>query len=313
MKVQVSAFDVELESKEIDLATLVKNLGDMNGLQQEERRQYYFDEVSFPGFCVGVVITVKDQKSFCTLDETEDGVSVIRVNGLKEGDSIMDFNFFVINMNNGIGVYQHYHQSAALSSLEKRFKFGLKDLYESRVSEEIAIEEARKGNSISKAAERRINKKYRSNVKVRTLVSRETLENILTRYSKVKGMEYSYTALTPVVRHATPLGQRVVKKKESIVFSNPGIVATLSREISQAITDFSIDKGRVFVEDAQGLRDVVKIFDMPERLWEMDYDDVVAMIDNINVSDFAENKFLQSMVVIFDQKEYAHILRADVE
>ncbi|WP_346840910.1 hypothetical protein RAL92_21825 [Metapseudomonas otitidis] len=313
MQVQVSAFDVEVESEVTELTALIKNLAEMNGWQPEERREYYFDELSFPGFCVGVVITIKDQKSFCTLDEGEDGASVIRVNGLEEGNSIMDFNFFVINMDNGIGLYQHYHQSASISALQKRFTIGLKDLCETLADDEIALEEGRKGKELSKTAKTRIFRKHKSKVTVRTLVSRETLQNLLERYSKIKGMEYSYSVLAPVVRNATPLGARVAKKKENITFSNPSIVSTLSREISRAVRDYSIGKGRVFVEDAQGVRDVVKIFDMPEKLWEIDYDEVVQMIDNINVSDFAGNNFLQSMVDIFDRAEYAHILRADVE
>lgn len=313
MQVRVSAFDVDIQSPSINLASLLTFLASINGIQLEENREYYFDEHSFPGYCVGVIITIKDQKSYCTLAEDGQGGSVIKVNGLEEGDSIMDFNFFAINMRNGIGLYQHYHQSAAISSLDKRFRYALHELKEQIVLDEIAREEVRKGKQLSEAAKVKIRRKHKSFVKVRTLVSRETLRALLERYAKIKAMEYSYTALIPVVRNATPLGGRVEKKKEHITFSNPNIVATLSREINQAVQDFGIAKGRVFVEDAAGVPDVIKIFDMPEELWESDYDEVVALIDNINVSDFSHNLFLRSMIDLFDHEDYEHILQADVQ
>ncbi|MGE6793450.1 hypothetical protein ACQKFS_15675 [Pseudomonas guineae] len=311
MQVRVSAFDIDIDSDSINLDSLIDFLTEINGIQLEDRREYYFDDQSFPGFCAGVIITIKDQKNYCTLVEDDTGSPVIKVNGLAEGSAIMDFNFFAINMANGIGVYQHYHQSAAISSLEKRIKFGLKELKNQLIANEIAVETTRKGSALTKIATARINRKHKSLVKVRTLVSRETLRALLAKYAKIKGMEYSYTTLLPVVRNATPLGARVEKKKEVISFSNPSIVATLSREINEAIADYDIAKGRIFVEDANGLNDVIKIFDMPEELWERDYDDVVALIDNINVSDFGNNQFLGAMIDLFKHKDYAHVLQAD--
>lgn len=309
MLVRVSAFEVDLESATITLDSLVENLCALNGAQ-DGNREYYFNDDSFPGFCAGVIITIKDQKHYCTLETNEDGEHVIQVNGLEENNSIMDFNFFAINMDNGIGVYQHYHQSAAISALDRRFKDGLKDLKESLIAAEIA--EARKSSRVkfTHKREHEIKKKHASKVQVRTLVSNEGLRELLLQYSKIKGMEYHYTTLLPEVRHATPLGNRIEKKKETITFTNPDIVKTLSKEIVQAVSSFQMAKGRVFVEDAEGTKDIVKIFDMPEELWERDYDEVVQMINNINVSNFEENEFLQAMIDLFDNKNYKHILRA---
>jgi len=311
MLVRVSAFEVDICSENISLEQTVANLVGMNGIQSA-RREYYFDTQSFPGFCVGVIITIKDQRSFCTLGADVDGGHVIQVNGLEEGNSIMDFNFFAINMDNGIGLYQHYHQSASITALDRKFKDGLSYLKERLVGSEIAEAVARKGEDISNSAKVKIKRKYSSRVEVRTLVSKSTLRQLLQQYSKIKGMEYTYSVLSPVVLDATPLGNRVKKKKENIVFTNPNIVATLSREIADVVRNADIAKGRVFVEEADGTAEVIKIFDMPEYLWERDYDDVVKMIDNINVSDFEGNDFLRAVVDLFGQEQYQHILKAEV-
>lgn len=311
MLVRVSAFEIDLESGTIDLASLIENLCELNGLQ-EGNREYYFNNESFPGFCAGVIITIKDQKHFCTLETNEDGEHVIQVNGLEENNSIMDFNFFAINMDNGIGVYQHYHQSAAISALEKRFKYGLKDLKDSLIASEIA--QARLGRrKFTNKRETEIKRKHASKVRVRTLVSHEGLKDLLLHYSKIKGMEYHYTTILPKVRHATPLGNRIEKKKETITFTNPNIVRTLTNEIVEAVGAFNMAKGRVFVEEADGTKDIIKIFDMPEELWSRDYDEVVQMINNINVSNFEDNDFLRAMIGLFDNRDYAHILRAQEE
>lgn len=312
MLVRVSAFDVDIESKTIDLGSLTDSLCSINGIQ-DGNREYYFDCESFPGFCAGVIITIKDQKNYCTLKTDEHGEHIIQVNGLEENNTIMDFNFFAINLENGIGVYQHYHHSAAISSLDKRFKVGLKDLKEQLIAAEIAAATQANNGNISKNRETKIRARHKSKVQVRTLVSKQGLAELLVHYAKIKGMEYHYSALTPDVRHATPLGNRVQKKKETITFSNPNIVDALSREIVQAIGAFDIGKGRVFVEQADGTDDIIKIFDMPEELWERDYDEVVQLINNINISNFIDNQFLHTLIALFDDDRYKNILRAEIQ
>ncbi|MFV9494929.1 hypothetical protein ACNUI5_25615 [Pseudomonas aeruginosa] len=90
------------------------------------------------------------------------------------------------------------------------------------------------------------------------------------------------------------------------------LVAILSAEIAAAIEEFPFAKGKVFVEDAQGKNEIVKMFDIPEVLWEADYDTVVAMINNIDPADFANNTFLQDIVALFDHQDFSPILRAAV-
>lgn len=312
MLVRVSAFEVDLQSNTIGLNDLTGNLCAINGLQ-DGNREYYFDCESFPGFCSGVIITIKDQKNYCTLTTDEHGAHIIQVNGLEENNSIMDFNFFAINLENGIGVYQHYHQSAAISSLDRRVKSGLKDLKEQLIAAEIAATTQANGGRLSKYREGKIRSRYKSKVQVRTLVSKQGLAELLAHYAKIKGMEYHYSALTPAIRFATPLGDFVQKKKESITFANPNIVNTLSRGIVEAVNAFDIDKGSIFVEQEDGTDDIIKIFDMPEELWEKDYDEVVQLINNINVSNFKENQFLHTLIGLFDDPRHINTLRAEIE
>lgn len=312
MLVKVSAFDVDLTSQILDLQSVAALAVGVTGIEIENERIFYFDTAAFTGFCVGVIITVKDQKSFCTLDIGGAGGAVIKVNNLDEHNQIMDFNFFVLNLENGIGVYQHYHQSAPLSSLERLLKIQVRLEKERRIADAVVAEEARQGKELSAYQAGKIQRQHKSYLKVGIVVRPETLKSQLEEYQKIKGMEYTYTVLTPSILDATPLSNRIKKKKETLIFTNPNIVASLSREISDAVRQFGITRGKVIVEDEEGVTRYIKIMDMPEVLWEQEYETVVAMIDDINPHDFANNEYLKSLVALFDHADYTHILRADV-
>src|SRR5689334_13966481 len=63
---------------------------------------------------VGLLVTIKDQKTFCALREKDDGFEV-DVHELERGTSLMDFNYFVQSRKTGRALYQVYHHSCALS------------------------------------------------------------------------------------------------------------------------------------------------------------------------------------------------------
>ncbi|WIK39827.1 hypothetical protein [Pseudomonas aeruginosa] len=312
MLVKVSAFDIDINSAIFDYQAVADLAAGVTGIVFEENRTFYFDTAAFPGFCVGVIITVKDQKSFCTLDVGGAAGAVIKVNNLDEHNQIMDFNFFALNIENGIGVYQHYHQSAPLSVLERLLKVQVRTEKERRIAAAVAAEEARLGKQLSASQASKIQRAHKSYLKVGVVVRPETLKAQLEEYAKIKGMEYTYTVLTPEVLEATPLSNRIKKKKETLVFTNPNIVDSLAREISAAVRQFGINRGNVIVEDDEGVTRHIKIMDMPEVLWEQEYETVVALIDDINPNDFANNDYLKSLVDLFDHADYTHLLRANV-
>lgn len=134
MLVRISAFDMDIVSSLYDLRSFVGGLTARSG-QEYKGKIFYFDAESFEDFCVGVIITVKDQSKFCKLQSQADGGAKISVSNLEEAEKIMDFNFFAINLENGVGVYQGYHQAPALKTLSNRFKSVAKELRDAYVAE----------------------------------------------------------------------------------------------------------------------------------------------------------------------------------
>lgn len=310
MLVRISAFELTLESERHDRSTFTAELTARSG-QAIDNRTFYFDTTSYDGFCVGVIITVKDQSKFCKLESSADGKTKIRVSNLKETEQIMDFNFFALNLDNGIGIYQHYHQSAALSALAGRLRGVALELTNEALSEE----ESKHGKNfekLSKSKASKLRKKCKTQVSLSQIVTQEGLANILAEYKKIKAFDYVYTVLTPEVRFATPMSDFLRKKREIIYFTNPDLIDQLAYQIQATVKDRDIKKGRVLVEDDENMQKAIKIFDMPEYLWEQDYDVVVGTIDNIDPGDFGANKYLGQLVKLFERKDYAHILQANV-
>lgn len=307
MLVRVSAFEMAISSDMYDLRSFVGELTARSG-QEYKGKIFYFDASSFDDFCVGVIITVKDQSKFCKLKSQADGSAKISVSNLEEAEKIMDFNFFAINLENGVGVYQGYHQAPALKTLSNRFKSVAKELRDNYVADgEAALHQSGRHTA---AAVRRLKREARIRVGANPIISTQDLERRLAAYRKIKGLEYTYTVLVPRVAHATPLSDKVKKKRETLFFTNPNLVTQLAHEISLAIQDFAIRNGRVIVEDEDEDVKSVKIFEMPEVLWEEEYDVVVTKIDDIDPGDFAANKYLNEIMALFDKQEYAAMLRA---
>ncbi|MCC4261078.1 hypothetical protein LL270_10470 [Pseudomonas aestusnigri] len=260
MQVRVSAFEMSLEADRFTRAEFIDELVARSG-QPVENREFYFDKTSYPGFCVGVIITIKDQSKFCKL-QSEGGKKKIVVNNLKASEKIMEFNFFVLNMENGVGVYQHYHQSAALSALSYRMKCIGDELTANELASE-AVVNGPDFNKLSKAAAKKLKKACKVRVSLSQVVTQAGLQKILESYKKIKALDYVLTTFTPAVRHGTPLSGRVHKKREILYFSHPKMVQALSEEITQAIAQYKIEKGRVIVQDADGSDKSIRIVDMP--------------------------------------------------
>ncbi len=307
MLVRVSAFDMDIASDLYDLESFVGELTARSG-QDYKGKMFYFDADSFEGFCVGVIITVKDQSKFCKLQSQADGSAKISVSNLDEAEKIMDFNFFAINLENGVGVYQGYHQAPALKTLSNRFKSVAKELRDRHVTEgEAALHQTGRHTA---AAVRRLKREAKIRVGANPIISTQDLERRLAAFRKIKGLEYTYTVLSPVVAHATPLSDKVKKKRETLFFTNPDLVTQLAQEITSAVRDFAIRHGRVIVEDEDEDVKSIKIFEMPEVLWEEEYDVVVTKIDDIDPGDFSANRYLNEIMALFDKQEYAAMLRA---
>ncbi|MGM0985404.1 MAG: hypothetical protein ACQEXI_00240 [Pseudomonadota bacterium] len=309
MKVRTYGFDVYTENLRVGIPELMQHLQERSGEEDNSKnveRRIYVDCNAYPDFYVGLIVTVKDHKNFCKLEESDEGVTVT-VESLTGDDKLMEFNFFVLNKKNGIGLYQHYHQSCAvrvfgayLVSRHARLRRRLKA-------------EALDYDALSAAEQRDISREFSPKLEFSQLVTKETLREMLERYKEIRSFEFAYTYLRPKKKRGRPLEKRVAKKREKLYFRNPEHKMDLAKEIGEFVKSKKPLSGNVNAVDHSGEAKVLKIFDMPDTFSEEEYDDVAIKLNNLRLHDFAGHKVMKELISICRSDEFRHIFEADAE
>jgi hypothetical protein len=314
MKVRMYGFEIESESAFVPIAKLMTHLVSNTGKPDQSRsieRRIFLDETSNKNYYLGLVVTVKDQKRFCRLENTK-GQIKITVENLTGNDKLMEFNFFVINKKNGIGLYQHYHQSCGLNVFGGYLISNHKDLREKFADEEIETKK-RTEEELSASRERSIRKKYRGRLRFSQLVRKDSLEIILKECKALKAFEYEISALDVDVRAGIPLSKYVKKLREKLTFSQGWSVPVLASAIAGAVKELSPRNGRVYALNEFDEDVSLRIFDMPDNFGEEDFDDVALKLHNLDLNAFGSHKVANELVYLCQSDDLKHIFEANLK
>jgi hypothetical protein len=258
-------------------------------------------------FIKGLVVTIKDQQKFCKL--AQDGLE-IEVENLVGDDKLLEFNFFVLNKSNNIGLYQYYHQSCGLSRFINLFKRQYRAVSNSNAETQIEIEKARAG-SITKRKEKGIRANYYDWLHMTQLIKQEDIEEILNQCAVIKSLTYDYTYVTDSRTAASPLNRYVDKKTLSLNFKRTQSLTDISRSLTQYFDGENITKGRVNVEDHDGNSFGISISNIPDCFGVDDYDRLVNRINGLNINRFFENQFFDILIDKYSDQDYQRILDAE--
>ena len=310
MKVKLYGFEVESEGV-VTLNDLFMdfqiNSGEPDTSRNIERR-IYLDNESNPSYCLGLIVTVKDRKKFCRLENDKKGTK-ITVENLKGKEKMMEFNFFVINKNNGLGVYQHYHQSCGIIVFGNYLISRYNKLRKSKIDTEINDSNC----EINKSRRKIINKKYKGKLKFFPLVRKESLDIILNEYKRVKAFEYEYSTLDIDKNIGVPLREYVIKKREKLTFGKNFSIKDLASGIIKTISAIKPEKGRVYVIDDFDEDSSVKIFDIPDNFGEEEYDAVAEKLHNLDIYSFSEHLVIGELINVCESDEYSYIFKAKLK
>jgi len=313
VKVRLYGFSLKAGHAKSSLNDLYDYMEQCSGQADNTRaneRRIYFSRDEDPTFARGLVVTVKDQKAFCKLID-ENGRLVISVENLQGDDKLMEFNFFVINKSNGIGLYQQYHHSCSLGV----FGGYLRDRYRT-ISEEMAnqaIESLRQHGEHTDRREAAIRRAYRGGLSVATLVHSGSLEAVLRQFEKIKSFEYEFAQLDAIREVAKPLQPLVKRRREKLTFEPRFAIGTIANAIQNAVNAMQPKSGRVHVETQEGDPLSVKLADIPEHFGEYDYDDVASQLDNLDTADFAQHHTFNELQGVCTSDHYRHIFTARLE
>lgn len=305
MKVRILGFSIDLtDNPSIDdlMTDIETNRIDTNK-QNENRggRLVFVNTNAYDDYYVGLVITAKNAKTYCQLKQDPDGAMKLVVSDLDPDASLMEFNFFVIKKDNGIGLYQHYHQSCSMNGtmklLQKRFNFVVRQKTEDAKKHYMENEELPKKRATTKA-----NKEYQGRFKWQMLISEEKLKKILTQMKRIKALELNFATLEveePLYRN---IKDDVVKNTQRFLFSQQAKFRDLVRNVINCVNDSDADSGRVIAID---INDNEQTFDISENLdvfGVYEFDDVSKKIDALEVDDFANSWMIKELINICNER-----------
>lgn len=312
MKVRLYGFTLEAGHTNSSLNDLYDHMelfsGNADNTRTNERR-IYFSKDADPTFARGLIVTVKDQKAFCKLID-ENGRLVISVENLQGDDKLMEFNFFVVNKTNGIGLYQQYHHSCSLGVFGAYLKERYRTISEGAANQAIAA--LRHQGQHTNRRETAIRRAHRGGLSVATLVHRGNLAAVLRQFMRIKSFEYEFAQLDAIREVAQPLQPYVTRRKEKVTFEPRYAVVTIANAIHNAVIAIQPKSGRVHVETEEGDLLSVKLADIPEHFGEYDYDDIASQLDNLDTADFAQHRTFTELQNVCNSDPYRHIFTARV-
>ena len=304
----VRILGISFEPKSIitmkDLFSYLNDIADERCEINNMERLVIVDQESVSKYFIGVVVTIKDQRRFCELAE-EQGKMKIKVVNLKDRQSIMDFNFFVINKDSYLGLYQHYHQSCSIG----QFAYLLSKRYREAAEQEID-DELEKSKGVTVAIEKRIKKKYAGKLSWDILVRKENLKNILLELQKIKSFEFDFMYLESKEPEYQPLRKTVRKERRKLTFIRNSPINFMAHEISKLANKLDLHDGRVRGEDLDGITRSIRIMDNPDNYGEYEYDDVALNLNDLDLDDINSSWVIKELLTIARKHKYIFESRA---
>lgn len=295
MKVKTYGISIAPECGKVSMQNLVDLMKNQSGASDNTKsneRRFYIASVD-EDFIAGLVVTIKDQKRFCKLHG--DGAAfTISVENIQGQQKLMEFNFFVLNIKNGLGLYQHYHQSCSPGTF---FDY-LKRRYISlrNASRDNEIEALKTGGTHTGKTEKQVRKAHSGGLSTAYLLRKDSLQEVLSKYKSIKNFHYEYAELAPEHTAGEPISPWVKRKRQVVTFVRNANVGALAAAIQQMAT--ALRGGHVGVVEETDDDEVplsVKIADIPDNFGESDYDALTQSLDNLDVTLFSQHQVIKDM------------------
>lgn len=271
----------------------------------EHNRIIYFNDTHSNDYFVVLLVTVKDQRTYCKLIN-ESGKLHVEVTALKSGANLMDFNFFVINKITGAGMYQHYHQSCSIGLFDALNKKRYSELRKSLLDQALVVPSNEQ--RLSRKNEKIIRSTYNGRIEFEILIRKENLKALIEELSHVKDFEFSLSTLTVDEPEFKPLSPFVRRERHNISFTQNSPVNNLARFIPRIIKSKKIEDGKVTGIDADGITRILRITDNPDNFGEYEYDDVAPRINDLDIEHFEKSWVVEQLITRC--KESSHIFES---
>jgi len=277
-------------------------------IEKKSGRMLFVDSNSNDLFYIGLIVTIKNQRKFCELMESGNSFKV-KVSKVGDSSHLMEFNFFVLNKENGVGLYQHYHQSCSIGQAMNM----IRSEYFSMLDDHICArkqELVKDGIDELKAA-KIAKKEVRRRFKWEQLVRKENLPELLAELDRIKAFETVFSYLEPEQTEFEHLSGLVKKQRRKFIFVRPDNPFKLIQAISGVVSDMDLKSGRVFGVDCDGYDRILKLQNNPDNFGEYNYDSVAEKINDLDVKKFNTSWVVRKLLEVCDEK--SHIFKAKIK
>jgi hypothetical protein len=310
----VTSFGISVKAgnAHISVDELFMHMELQNGVEdasKELARRFYIDTTSDPKFILGLVVTVKDQRKFLELVANSTNFQ-IRVNNLRGANKLMEFNFFVINKSNGLGVYQYYHGSCSPQTFGSYLITRYRAL--SNDSRDSAIANLHKQKKHTIKAERSIKSTHRFGLDFSLLVRPEGIKDILSSYKEIKSFSYEFLSLESAVSFGSPLNGLAKKVTEKVTFDPKVEKKKIAQGIDSMMSSIKANTARVHVVDDEDQPLSIKLLKIPDNFGEQEFDLLAEALDNLDVKVFKDHDLLTKLREVCTV-EFPHIFMAKVK
>ena len=179
---------------------------------------------------VGILIRTKDSRTLTTMEEGGQKFSV-STEELKAGTSLVDFNHFIVNEKNGMGLYQAYHHSVTLPTFTKVL--------------------GKKFHSFEGLAKyKNTNKSNSETFRCEQYLTRDALSKMVEQMSKISKIEYKL--VTGTVDRIFGVANNEIKYTRKVIAYNPKTTTLdlIKRKIKSALNLKSKDIEQIWVHGA---------------------------------------------------------------
>lgn len=277
---------LETENPNISISDLFKDMVSKNGVEDVSKkiaRRFYIDDASDPDFFIGLVVTIKDQKKFLEF-ASDAGSFKIKIGDVKGDNKLMEFNFFLVNKKNGLGIYQYYHNSCSPETFGSYLRSRYRDLSNaSRDTKLAALKLTDKGSAKS---EKSIRSSHRKGLSYQLLVRPDNIENILSAYKEIRSFNYEIASVESIYSHAKPLSGLVKKVSQRVSFDPLVGKGLIAKGIATMVPFIKPNTARVSVLDDEDEPVSVKLLNMPDNFGEQEFDVVAQTLNGLDLSLF---------------------------
>jgi hypothetical protein len=303
MLIRTVGFSLEITGVGANRASFLRHLTSIQGSSHSvpktgQTRVILIDDKKVPNFTIGTVLTIKDQKTYCEWVENN-GKRKIAARNLDENNKLIEFNCFVIQNSNGMGLYQHYHQSCSLGSFSKLLRKIHGDWRANEIEEERTQQAAILDRDLTTTEARKIRQNHDHKFTLLQLIKPETLKDVLKEMSEIKSFDYEYVTIRGAVNEAAPVDPFVYKQRKKLSFIKNTAEDGLISGIQNMIKSLGTTKGKIIAIDDEGTQRPFRLYDIPDTFDEIDYDKVVGSLNDLAEDNFAESSVLANLLEVF--------------